>query len=156
MSWKSKELISLEAEVDLFPRDVGARLRYGMALLDSGRKTQAADQLRLAARIESTNPHIALLAVAALIHADQEREAALLLSSHVKPQRAFVRVAPQELELLEGLLNHPAAFVRCHTARALGRLKIVQCREALERTCSDSDGAVRLAAMASLKQMICH
>lgn len=146
----------LELEVAAAPGEVGPRLRLGALLLEEGEVEDAASHLQLAARLDPRNPHLALMALDALVRADRAKDGALLLSSHVKVQPVETRVAEQELELLEELLCHPQSFVRCHTARAVGRLRIVQCLEALEQTCQDSDGAVRLAAMTSLRQLQAH
>lgn len=125
-------------------------------LLEAGDVAEAASHLQLAARLDPRNPHLALMALDALVRADRAREGALLLSTHVKVQPVETRVAEKELELLEELLQHPKSLVRCHTARALGRLRVVQCLEALERSCHDTDGAVRLAAMTSVRQLKAH
>lgn len=151
-----RSLTELRQEVRSSPRNVGARLRLGTTLLEEGLVTEAASQLRLAARLDPSNPHLALLAIDALMRAGRERDAALLLSTQIRPARSCTLVATCELAALETLLCHQEPFVRCHTARALGRLRIAQAREALERACGDQNLAVRLAASASLRLLMAH
>ena len=150
------DIAALEEEVRGSPRHAGARVRLGQALVEAGRVDEGAGHLRLAAGLEPRNPHLALIAAGALARCGRERDAALLLSTRIAPTRACTVVAPSELELVEALLAHPTALVRCHVARAAGRLRIAQLEPALGRACTDPNGAVRLAASASLRVLKAH
>ena len=150
-------LEKLRQEVEGPPRDVGPRLRLGEALMERGRRVEeAASELLLASRMDPGSPHIALVAIDALLRAERARDAALHLSAYVRTQTATTRIAPAEQWLLEHLLGHPDRFVRCHTARAIGHLKFAACLDVLERACQDPDGAVRLAAIGSLRILRAH
>lgn len=149
-------LPELEEEVRRDPRGLGPRLRLGQALIEAGRAEDGAAQLRLAAQIDPCNPHVAVLAATALAACGMDRDAALLLSTRVAAASNETVLAASELLAIEGLLGHPKAFVRCHVARGIGRLRIAQAGEALARACTDRNGAVRLAAAASLRALGAH
>lgn len=151
-----EQIDALEGQVADQPRRAAARVRLGQALFECGRCEEAAAQLQLAARLEPLTPDVALIACRALVDAKRERDAALLLSSHVHRQRAFVRVGEEEVELLRELLLHQSAFVRCHTAKAIGRLGLVQVCDALELRVEDPDASVRFSALTSLKRLATH
>lgn len=151
-----EQLERLEQEVDDQPRRAGPRIRLGLALLDRGDTGLAAAHLQLAARLEPDNTQAALIACDALVRANRERDAALLLSSHVHPQRADAVLSPDERALIEGLLTHDEPFVRSHVARATGRLRLVDVVETLEGLLDDPDGSVRLAAERSLARLRAH
>jgi protein involved in temperature-dependent protein secretion len=150
------DLLELQQEVRGAPKNIGARLRFGQALIEAGQTKEGADQLRLAARLDPSNPHLALMATQALITCGRERDAALLLSTQIAPTRCYTPVATCELTALQGLLCHPEPFVRCHIARALGRLRIAQACDDLERACGDRNFAVRMAASSSLRLLLAH
>jgi len=150
------ELTALEREVRTDPRHVGARLRLGQALIVTGQLEAGAAQLRLAAQLDPCNPHVAIMAAEALVRCGKERDAALLLSTRVAPTMATTMLAESELVLIEELLTHHKALVRCHAARAVGRLRIAQAVSALERACTDDNGAVRMAASAALRFLSAH
>lgn len=150
------ELRALRREVRADPRNVGARVRFGQALAALGRAEEGASHLRLASGLDPTNPHLGLLAASALAECGRSREAALLLSTRLAAVRSCTVVAESELDLLAALLSDKKALVRCHVARAVGRLRIDQAVPALERALGDANGAVRLAATASLKVLRAH
>jgi len=146
----------LQQEVEANPRSAGARLRLGLALGAEGLDEEAAKELLLAARMEPGNPQVALAGLEVIIRAGRERDIALLLSSHLWQRRSDTDVTDLELAHLELLLEHDEAYVRHHTARALGRLRIVRGTEALERGQGDPDAAVRSAVSISLGQLRAH
>jgi HEAT repeat protein len=147
---------ALELEVEATPRDAGPRIRLGQALYEADRAEEAAAHLQLGARLEPTQPDVALLASVVLAEVGREREAAILLSCHVHEQRTFLTLAQSELNLLETFFHHDDAYVRCHSAKAAGRIGAVQTIPSLERLRADSDAAVRMAAEASLKRLQSH
>ena len=151
-----KELVRLEKAVQSSPGAVGKRLCFGLALLEDGRKDEAAKELRLAAKLDPSSPYVAVAAALAMARCGHEREAMHLLSTQVHPTKGATLVAESELQELEGLMKHSDIYVRCHLAKAVGRLWIVDCRAALERACSDENFAVRSAAAASLKVITAH
>ena len=153
---ETNELARLEMEVQRSPGAVGARLRLGLALLDAGRREEAASELRLAAKLDPANPYVAVLASLAMARCGRARDAALLISTQVHPAKGFTVVAESEVAALEELLMHSDAYVRSHVAKAVGRLRIADCRAGLERACSDTNLAVRTSAMASLKLITAH
>ncbi len=151
---QKNDLIALCDEVEMSPRQSGLRMRLGLALLEAGRVMEASTELLLAARLEPTTPQPALLALDALVRAGRERDAALLLSTIVHSQRTTTQVTDIELDQLEQLLRHPEAYVRCHIARALGRLRVARAVDALEHVAIDDDIDVKVAAQTSLRQLL--
>ena len=147
------ELARLRQEVARDARPAGPRLRLGLALLESGRVDEGASELLLAARIEPATPEVALLACAALERAGRCREAGLLLSSIIYPKRSTTLVGEEQLELLTRLMHHDDPFVRSHVARGIGRLRIAQAVDLLERALTDENVAVQSAAVSSLRQL---
>ena len=150
------DLEELWKAVELCPGDVAARVRLSQALATAGVLEEAASQLFLAARMDATNVHRALAAASLLVRVGRERDAALLLATLVQPARTSTSTAEAERETLEALLRHSDAFVRCHAVRALGRLRIENAEEALQRACADSVSAVRLAALGALRKLRAH
>ena len=151
-----RTLEGLRRAMEANPGDVELRQQLGLALIEAGFADEGASQLRLAAQLDGANAPLALTACAALVEVGRERDAALLLSSQIQPQRRWTRAEPQLVQVVTLLLGHPEPFVRCHAVRGVGRLRLHQGVELLVRCCADPDGAVRLAAQMVRQRLLAH